>query len=85
MFNMVDQVDGWTNSFGEFFAGYDINQHTVTIPRRNTHLPSSDTIGPSSDVSHTLSKDDLFGELSDLDLLEFIRQKACKLSNMESM
>ena len=82
---MEDQVDGWTDSFGEFFAGYDDNQHAVITPRRDTHLPSGNTTWPSSDVSHTPSKDDLFGELSDSDLLEFTHQEACKLSNTESI
>ena len=36
-------------------------------------------------MSHTLSKDDLFGELSNSDMLEFTRQEACKLFDTESM
>lgn len=85
MLDMEDQVDGWTNSFREFFADYDNNQYAVTTLRHNTYLPSGNMTGPNSDVSHTLSKDDLFGELSDSDLLKFTRQEACELFDTKRM
>lgn len=81
------QVNGQTNKFGEFFTSCSSNdnQHTiVNIPCHNIHLPSSNTIGLSSDVLHTPSKDDLFGKFSNLDLLTFAYQEACELSDTES-
>lgn len=72
---MDNQANDWTNSFEEFFAGCDNNQYAVTTPRYDIHLPSDDTTKPSSNVSHTPSKDNLFGELSNSHLLEFTRQE----------
>ena len=85
MLDMEDQIDDQTESFGEFFAGYDDNQYAVTIPCHNIHLPSSNTTGISSDLSHISFKDDLFGELSASDLLKFTCQEAWKLFDIESI
>lgn len=83
-----NQVDSQINSFGEFFASYSNNDNqyiTITIPYCNTHLLPYNTIGLNSDLSHTLLKKDLFGELSNLDLLEFTYQEAHELSITESI
>lgn len=83
--NIGDQVDGQTKSFGEFLADYDDNQHIITTPYHDTHLPSGNRTGPSSDKLHTLSKDDLFRELSNSDLQKFTCQEPRKLFDTESI
>lgn len=81
-----NQVNGGTDSFQEFFAGYsnDDNPYAIlTTSRHNTHLLVGDIIELSSDVSYILLEKDLFKELFDSDLLKFTCQKAHKLSNIE--
>lgn len=85
MLDIKDQVDGQINSFEKFFADYNDNQNVVIIPHYNTHLLSGNRTGSSFDILHTPSKDNLFGDLSDSDLLEFIHQEGCVLFNTKSI
>lgn len=81
-----NQVDGQINSFEEFLVGYSSNNNQyliLIIAYCITYL--SPLIRLSFHILHALFEEDLLGELSNSDLLEFTYQEDHKLSIMKSI